>query len=98
MGLRIHNDHARFNDVIRGRIKKNLKNYIKSGEFISKQGNEKITVPISRIDLPHFKYLDKSQGGVGQGKGDSGDALSKNNSGEEKKAGQDASEHALEVE
>ncbi len=69
MGLRIHNDHARFNDVIRGRIKKNLKNYIKSGEFISKQGNQKIAVPISRIDLPHFRYLIEPSG-VGQGKGE----------------------------
>jgi uncharacterized sporulation protein YeaH/YhbH (DUF444 family) len=100
MGLRIHNDHARFNDVIRGRIKNNLKNYIKSGEFISKQGNQKIAVPISRIDLPHFRYLDKSQGGIGQGKGDAGEALSQSddNKSEEKKAGEDTGEHALEVE
>lgn len=99
MGLRIHNDHARFNDVIRGRIKKNLKKYIKSGEFISKQGNQKIAVPISRIDLPHFRFLDKSQGGVGQGQGEPGDALSKSDDkSEEKKAGQESAEHALEVE
>ena len=100
MGLRIHNDHARFNDVIRGRIKKNLRNYIKSGEFISKQGNQKIAVPISRIDLPHFRFLDKSQGGVGQGNGEAGDSLSQSEEAqsEEKKAGQDSAEHALEVE
>lgn len=101
MGLRIHNDHARFNDVIRGRIKKNLKNYIKSGEFISKQGNEKIAVPISRIDLPHFRFLDKSQGGIGQGKGEKGDPLNKNadpKNAQENKAGQESAEHALEVE
>jgi uncharacterized sporulation protein YeaH/YhbH (DUF444 family) len=100
MGLRIHNDHARFNDVIRGRIKKNLKNYIKSGEFISKQGNQKIAVPISRIDLPHFRYLDKSQGGVGQGQGDAGDSMSQSDAkkSEEQKAGKESAEHSLEVE
>lgn len=101
MGLRIHNDHARFNDVIRGRIKNNLKNYIKSGEFISKQGNEKISVPISRIDLPHFRFLAKSQGGVGQGDGEKGDSLSKGDPEQaqgEKQAGKDSGEHALEVE
>ncbi len=100
MGLRIHNDHARFNDVVRGRIKKNLKEYIKSGEFIAKQGNEKISVPISRVDLPHFRYLDKSQGGVGQGAGEKGDSIAgdQEKAQADKKAGQDSGVHALEVE
>lgn len=101
MGLRIHNDHSRFNDVVRGRIKKNLKDYIKNGEFISKQGNEKIAVPISRVDLPHFRYSDKSQGGVGQGEGQKGDLLGakdKNKAGNVKKAGSETADHALEVE
>lgn len=100
MGLRIHNDHSRFNDVVRGRIKKNLKDYIKNGEFISKQGNEKISVPISRVDLPHFRFSDKSQGGVGQGNGQAGDPLNQKNkaSTANKKAGSESAEHALEVE
>lgn len=101
MGLRIHNDHSRFNDVVRGRIKKNLRDYIKNGEFISKQGNEKISVPISRVDLPHFRYSEKSQGGVAQGDGQKGDAVGKSDKskgGSEKKAGSEASDHALEVE
>lgn len=99
MVLRIHNDHSRFNDVIRGRIKTNLKDYIKSGEFISKQGNEKISVPISRIDLPHFRLSDGS--GVSQGQGNKGDSISngtpqKNKS--DQKAGSDTAEHTLEIE
>ncbi len=101
MGLRIHNDHSRFNDVVRGRIKKNLKDYIKNGEFISKQGNEKISVPLSRVDLPNFRFLDKSQGGVGQGKGHKGDALGqkeKDKAASNQKAGSDSADHALEVE
>lgn len=101
MGLRIHNDRNRFKEIIRGKIKGNLKDYIKNGEFISKQGNEKVSVPISRVDLPHFRYGDKSQGGVGQGKGQPGDAVG---GGEPQKgdgqgkAGQEAGEHSLEVE
>jgi uncharacterized sporulation protein YeaH/YhbH (DUF444 family) len=94
MGLRIHNDHARFNDVIRGRIKNNLRNYIKNGEFIAKQGNDKISVPISRIDLPHFRFLDKRQGQ----KGDSLDKSKSEKTSGERKAGQDSDEHALEIE
>lgn len=101
MGLRIHSDHSRFNDVVRGRIKKNLKEYIKSGDFISKQGNEKIAVPISRVDLPQFRFQDKSSGGVAQGQGQKGDALSKSDktqAGRDKKAGSESAEHAVEVE
>lgn len=100
MVLRIHNDHSRFNDVIRGRIKKNLRDYIKSGEFISKQGNEKIAVPISRVELPHFRHQEGN--GVGQGEGNKGDAVGKQASSEkakgDKKAGSDSGDHALEVE
>ena len=101
MGLRIHNDHARFKDVIRSHIKSNLKDYVKSGEFISKQGNEKIVVPISRIDLPHFRFFDKSQGGLGQGGGNKGDSVKKSDDKAEsgqQKAGSDTDEHTLEVE
>lgn len=101
MGLRIHNDRNRFKEIIRGRIKHNLKDYIKKGEFISKQGNEKINVPINRIDLPRFRFGDQSQGGVGQGEGEPGDAVG---GGEPQpgdgtgKAGQESGEHGLEVE
>ena len=73
MSLRIQNDHARFKDIVRGKIKNNLKGYIKKGELIGKQGKDKITIPVPRIDLPHFRYGDKSQGGVGQGEGQPGD-------------------------
>lgn len=100
MGLRIHNDHSRFNDVVRGRIKKNLKDYIKNGEFISKQGKEKISVPISRIDLPSFRY-GQNQGGIGQGAGQKGDQLGQKDHGKAasgNKAGAESAEHALEIE
>ena len=75
MSLRIQNDHARFKDIVRGKIKSNLKQYIKKGELIGKQGKDKITIPVPRIDLPHFRFGDKSQGGVGQGQGQPGDPV-----------------------
>ncbi len=100
MVLKIHNDHARFNDVVKGLVKSNLKNYIKNGEFISKQGSEKISVPISRIDLPHFRFSDESQGGVSQGDGQPQDSLSNSQKaqGEDKKAGSESAEHMLDIE
>jgi hypothetical protein len=100
MSLRIRNDHARFKDIVRGKIKSNLKNYIKKGELIGKQGKDKVTIPVPRIDLPHFRFGDKNQGGVGQGEGQPGDPVGgqpQDGEGGAGKAGQDSAEHGLEV-
>jgi uncharacterized sporulation protein YeaH/YhbH (DUF444 family) len=100
MSLRIQNDHARFKDIVRGKIKQNLKHYIKKGELIGKQGKDKITIPVPRIDLPQFRFGDKSQGGVGQGEGEPGDPLPgqpQDGQGQPGKAGEDAGQHGLEV-
>jgi uncharacterized sporulation protein YeaH/YhbH (DUF444 family) len=100
MSLRIQNDHARFKDIVRGKIKQNLKSYIKKGELIGKQGKDTITIPVPRIELPHFRFGGKSQGGVGQGEGKPGDPVDgEPQEGEGTgKAGQDAGEHGLDVE
>ncbi len=101
MSLRIRNDHARFKDIVRGKIKQNLKHYIKKGELIGKQGKDKITIPVPRIDLPHFRFGDKNQGGVGQGEGDPGDPIPgqpQDGQGQPGKAGEDAGDHGLDVE
>lgn len=101
MSLRIRNDHARFKDIVRGKIKQNLKQYIKKGELIGKQGKDLITIPVPRIDLPHFRYGDKNQGGVGQGPGEAGDPVGgepQEGEGGPGQAGQDEGQHALEVE
>lgn len=99
MSLRIHNDHNRFKEIIRGRIKQNLKEYIKSGEFISKQGNDKISVSVPSVDLPRFRFGDNG-GGVGQGQGKPGDKVSQGGDaqGQAAGAGSDPGNHALEVE
>lgn len=100
MSLRIRNDHARFKDIVRGKIKENLKQYIKKGELIGKQGKDTITIPVPRIDLPHFRYGDKNQGGVGQGPGEPGDPVSgepQEGEGQPGEAGQDEGQHGLDV-
>jgi len=98
MGLRIHSDHGRFKDIVRGRIKQNLKEYIKSDEFISKQGNTKISVTVPQIDLPRFRFGENG-GGLGQGDGKVGDKVEPGK-GESCQggAGSDVGDHALEVE
>jgi uncharacterized sporulation protein YeaH/YhbH (DUF444 family) len=98
MSLKIKQDHARFRDIVRGRIKRNLKKYIQKGEMVGKKGKDFITIPIPTIDIPHFRFGERSQGGVGQGAGDPGDPLSQGDgqpgSGQ---AGQGEGQHVLEV-
>ena len=101
MSLRIQNDHARFKDIVRGKIKSNLKNYIKKGELIGKQGKDTITIPVPRIDLPNCRSGGQSQGGVGQGPGEPGDPVDgepQDGEGSPGKAGEGAGEHGLDVE
>ncbi len=99
MALRIEQDHNRFRQIVRGRIKKNLRNYIGRGELIGRKGRELVSIPIPQIDLPHFTYGPRESGGVGQGEGDVGQIIGvgepEDGSGQ---AGNAPGEHLLEVE
>jgi uncharacterized sporulation protein YeaH/YhbH (DUF444 family) len=75
MTQRIDTDQRRFRDIVRGRIKRNLKQYISQGELIGKQGADRVSIPVPQIDIPHFKYGQKQNGGVGQGDGEPGDSV-----------------------
>lgn len=97
MSLKIKQDHARFRDIVRGRIKNNLKKYIQKGELVGKKGKDFITVPVPTIDIPHFRFGEKQQGGVGQGEGEPGDPLSPQEGEGGGKAGQGEGQHLLEV-
>lgn len=81
----IENDVERFRQIIKGRIKENLKKYITREDLIGKSGGDKITIPLPRIDLPRFTYGQDS-GGVGQGPGNGGQG-----------AGNETAENGLEV-
>ena len=99
MRLSIRQDHTRFKQIVRGKIKQNLKKFISQGELIGKQGKETISIPIPQIDIPHFTFGQKDKGGVGMGPGDIGDALSQGDveEGDGRKAGEGGGEHMLEV-
>jgi sporulation protein YhbH len=98
MSLRIDQDHRRFREIVRGKIKQNLRKYITQGEMLGKKGKEVVSIPLPQIDIPHFRFGSKQTGGVGQGDGDPGDALGQGDpqagSG---KAGDRPGEHLLEV-
>jgi uncharacterized sporulation protein YeaH/YhbH (DUF444 family) len=97
VSLKIKQDHARFRDIVRGRIKQNLKKYVQKGEMLGKKGKDYVTIPVPTIDIPHFRFGERSQGGVGQGEGEPGDPLSPQDADGSGRAGQGEGQHLLEV-
>jgi len=97
---KIEQDHRRFKNIVRGKIKDNLRDYMSEGELTGKQGKDTVKIPIPRIDLPQFDYGQRQTGGVSQGEGEVGDVLGRGDEGPtggEGEAGQEAGEKALEV-
>jgi hypothetical protein len=98
---RIDSDRTRFKEIVRGRIRKNLKKYISQGELIGKQGNDIVSVPVPQVDLPRFKFGRRDNGGLGQGNGEPGDPVGGEGEGQgsgKGPAGDSPGEHGLEVE
>lgn len=69
---RIRRDKKRFDSIIRGRIKKDLRKHITRGELIGKRGREVVSIPLPQIELPRLVYGQKQMSGVGQGEGEEG--------------------------
>jgi uncharacterized sporulation protein YeaH/YhbH (DUF444 family) len=90
--LNIDRDLGRFRDIIKGRVRKDLRKYMASGELIGRQGNKQVSVPIHQIGIPRLRYGENKKG-IGQGEGDEGEGP-----GEGQKAGDGAGEHMVEVE
>ncbi|HEX7476941.1 MAG TPA: DUF444 family protein [Polyangiales bacterium] len=99
MSLRVDQDHSRFKQIIRGKIRQNLRRFISKGELLGRQGKEVVSIPIPQIDIPRFRFSDKQGGGVSQGDGEPGDPLGQGQEQPGKgKAGEGEGDHALEVE
>lgn len=93
----IKRDHQRFKQIVKGKIKQNLKKYITQGEMIGRQGKDYVSIPIPQIELPRFKFGRRQMGGVGQGEGQPGTPLGPGQDDAEGQAGNTAGEHSLEV-
>ncbi len=95
---RVERDLGRFRQIVRGKIKKDLRKYMSQGEMIGRQGRKFVSIPLPQIDLPQFRYGSKQGGGVGQGDGDVGDPIAQGDpqpgQGE---AGSDPGQHVIEV-
>ncbi len=96
--MAIREDHNRFKDIIRGKIKENFKKYVTHGEMIGKREKDFVKIPVPYIDTPRFKYGSKQQGGVGQGSGQPGDAVDGEPQDGHGHSGDQPGQHQLEVE
>ena len=73
----IDRDNQRFKEIVRGKVRGNLKKYITHGEILGRKGRETVSIPVPSIDIPRFRHGDKGSGGVGQGEGDQGQPIGK---------------------
>src|ERR1041385_2889228 len=97
--MRIEHDLSRFKQIVRGKIRQNLRKYVTHGEMIGRKGRDLVSIPIPQLDLPPFRYGKNGWGRVGQGDGEEGTPLGPaddpNGTGQ---AGSDPGAHILEVE
>lgn len=98
MGQKIERDHQRFRKIVRGKVKSNLGKYVSRGEMIGKKGTDLVSIPLPQIEIPQFRYGNKGAGGVGQGEGQPGQALTPPKDGDGNQAGDQPGGHILEVE
>jgi uncharacterized sporulation protein YeaH/YhbH (DUF444 family) len=98
LAVKIDQDHGRFRQIVRGKVRENLRRYISTGELVGRKGKDRVSIPIPQIDIPRFRFGDKQKGGVGQGDGEAGDPVSgEEGEGGQGKAGKDQGDHTLEV-
>ncbi len=99
MLLNIDNDYNRFRQIIKGKIKDNLKKYISNGEMVGRKGKDLVSIPLPQIDIPKFRFGNNGRGGAGEGEGEEGTPVS-GQEGEEGsgKAGNQPGHHLREVE
>ncbi|MCC9608207.1 DUF444 family protein [Blastopirellula sp. JC732] len=98
MSLKIDRDASRFKEIVRGRIRSNLRKYVTHGEMIGRKGKDLVSIPVPQLDVPHFRY-GKNEGGVGQGEGKVGDPVGRGQDGDGAgEAGSEPGRHLLEVE
>lgn len=97
---RIERDRSRFREIVRGRLRADLRRYLSTSELLGRRGERAVAIPIPQIELPRFHFGENKRGGVGQGAGEKGQPVD----GELREgegaggAGEEAGAHVLEVE
>lgn len=88
----IEQDHGRFRQIVKGKLRKDLKRFIARGEMIGREGKKLVSIPVHDIDIPTFRYGDNA-GGVGMGEGGEGQPVG----GGKGEGGENEGKHTLEV-
>ncbi len=100
MALNIDTDVGRFREIVRGKVRDELRRFMSRGEMIGRKGRNIVSIPLPRIDTPRFVHSPGGQQRASQGEGDVGDSLGPagqqgDGTGE---AGNAPGQHILEVE
>jgi uncharacterized sporulation protein YeaH/YhbH (DUF444 family) len=99
MSFKIESDVNRFNNIVKGKVKSNMKQFVSSQDLLGQQGNKSVRIPINNIDLPRFAYGSKNGGGAGMGDGKVGDPMGgQDQESGTGKAGNEKGEHQFAVE
>ncbi len=102
MSRPIDRDLNRFKEIVRGKVRQQLRKYITHGEMLGRQGRNVVSIPVPNIEIPHFRHGPKGSGGVGQGDGENGQPIGKGEDDDGDGTGQagsePGSEHYREVE
>ncbi len=69
----ITKDHQRFRQIVKGKIREDLRRFLTRGELMGREGKRTISIPVRGIDSPRFRYGDNSDSGVGSGEAGAGD-------------------------
>jgi len=98
MSREIERDLSRFKQIVKGKVRQQLRKYISSGEMIGRKGREYVSIPVPNINLPHFRHGEKGSSGVGQGEGDVGTPIGAGEEEGQGSAGNQPGGHVREVE
>ncbi len=96
----IDRDNSRFKQIVRGKVRQNLRKYVTHGEMLGRKGREIVSIPVPNIEIPHFRHGKRGSGGVGQGEGQVGQPIGRGGDPEDGtgQAGNEAGRHIREVE
>jgi len=97
MTLRIEQDHHRFREIIKGRIRKDLRRFLSREDLLGQEGGKAVAIPVYGLDLPTFRYGDNDEG-VGMGQAGEGDAGQGQQGAGANTGGTEPGRHLVEVE
>jgi uncharacterized protein len=96
--LGIEPDLRRYREIVRGKVRDDLQDYITSDEIIAQHGKDIVSVPIKEVSIPKYKFGSNEEG-AGQGEGDPDQDADGDGSGQAgDKAGQHIKEESFHVE